>query len=165
MCKKNFFFKNDVGGQYVLKQNWATFLKARLNCSISGEFPFYFNEIRKSDFGILFAFSWQIYDLKVLFSEDVVKVVDAQGETFFYATFTTNLHGIYGSAVCVYSLRAINDLFDRGVFKEQTSSASAWLPVLPSQVPSPRPGQVRRIENVDRFLKSRKALLIRHLLA
>lgn len=26
---------------------WTTFLKARLNCSIPGEFPFYFDEIRK----------------------------------------------------------------------------------------------------------------------
>lgn len=26
---------------------WTTFLKARLNCSIPGEFPFYFDEIRE----------------------------------------------------------------------------------------------------------------------
>lgn len=40
--------KKDTGGKNILSQNWATYLKARLNCSIPGEFPFYFNEIRKS---------------------------------------------------------------------------------------------------------------------
>lgn len=39
--------KKDTGGKNILNQNWATFIKARLNCSIPGEFPFYFNEIRK----------------------------------------------------------------------------------------------------------------------
>lgn len=38
--------QNDVGGRYILKQNWATFVKARLNCSLPGDYPFYFNEIR-----------------------------------------------------------------------------------------------------------------------
>lgn len=40
--------KQDTGGKHILSQNWATYLKARLNCSIPGEFPFYFDEIRKS---------------------------------------------------------------------------------------------------------------------
>ena len=31
-----------------IRARWTTFLKARLNCSIPGDFPFYFNEIRKS---------------------------------------------------------------------------------------------------------------------
>ncbi|KAJ9578031.1 hypothetical protein L9F63_025108, partial [Diploptera punctata] len=38
--------KNDRGGHLMLKDNWTTFLKARLNCSIPGEFPFYFDEIQ-----------------------------------------------------------------------------------------------------------------------
>jgi Sema domain len=51
-CGKNIFSrvgrvcKKDTGGKNILSQNWATYLKARLNCSIPGEFPFYFNEIR-----------------------------------------------------------------------------------------------------------------------
>ena len=28
-------------------QLWTSFLKARLNCSLPGDFPFYFDEIRK----------------------------------------------------------------------------------------------------------------------
>ena len=39
--------QRDSGGKNILSKNWASFLKARLNCSIPGEFPFYFNEIRK----------------------------------------------------------------------------------------------------------------------
>lgn len=36
--------KNDMGG---FRENiWTTFLKARLNCSIPGQFPFHFNEIQ-----------------------------------------------------------------------------------------------------------------------
>ena len=37
--------KKDTGSKNILHQNWATYLKARLNCSIPGEFPYYFNEI------------------------------------------------------------------------------------------------------------------------
>ncbi|ENN80773.1 hypothetical protein YQE_02810, partial [Dendroctonus ponderosae] len=36
--------KKDTGGRNILTQNWVTYLKARLNCSIPGEFPFYFSE-------------------------------------------------------------------------------------------------------------------------
>lgn len=39
--------KKDMGGKNILNYNWVTYLKARLNCSIPGEYPFYFNEIRK----------------------------------------------------------------------------------------------------------------------
>lgn len=52
-CGKNVYSrvarvcKKDTGGKNILVQNWATYLKARLNCSIPGEFPFYFNEIRE----------------------------------------------------------------------------------------------------------------------
>ena len=55
--------KNDAGGQLILKDTWTTFAKARLNCSLPGEFPFYYNEIQS------------------------VAYVDDQ--RLFYATFTT----------------------------------------------------------------------------
>lgn len=38
--------KNDLGGSVILKDTWTTFVKARLNCSLPGEYPFYFNEIQ-----------------------------------------------------------------------------------------------------------------------
>lgn len=39
--------KDDRGGSYKYKKNWTSFLKSRLNCSIPGEYPFYFDEIRE----------------------------------------------------------------------------------------------------------------------
>jgi chondroitin sulfate proteoglycan 4 len=30
----------------MLRDNWTTFVKARLNCSIPGEYPFYFDNIQ-----------------------------------------------------------------------------------------------------------------------
>jgi len=40
--------KRDVGGGRVLRNTWTSFFKARLNCSIPGTFPFYFDQIRTS---------------------------------------------------------------------------------------------------------------------
>jgi len=106
--------KKDTGGKNILNQNWATYLKARLNCSLPGEFPFYFNEIQN------------VYKL-------------SSDDTTFYAVFTTNLNGLMGSAVCTFHIDDISNAFD-GKFKEQESSTSAWLPVASSKVPEPRPG-------------------------
>ncbi|KRT85292.1 hypothetical protein AMK59_1094, partial [Oryctes borbonicus] len=36
--------KNDRGGPHRFRNRWTSFLKSRLNCSVSGDFPFYFNE-------------------------------------------------------------------------------------------------------------------------
>lgn len=33
---------------FIYRNHWTTFVKARLNCSIPGEFPFYFNEIQST---------------------------------------------------------------------------------------------------------------------
>ncbi|XP_029406492.2 semaphorin-2A isoform X2 [Bactrocera dorsalis] len=106
--------KKDIGGKNLLAHNWATYLKARLNCSISGEFPFYFNEIQS------------VYQLPT-------------DKTRFYATFTTSTNGLIGSAVCSFHINEVQAAFN-GKFKEQSSSNSAWLPVLNSRVPEPRPG-------------------------
>lgn len=119
-CGKNIFSriarvcKKDTGGKNVLQQNWATYLKAKLNCSIPGEFPFYFNEV-----------------------QSVYKVPD--DDTRFYAVFTTGMNGLHGSAVCTFKLDDVTMAFE-GKFKEQATSTSAWLPVPNSKVPEPRPG-------------------------
>lgn len=41
--------KND-SGSILMKQSWTTFLKARLNCSLPGSVPFYFNEAHGVDY-------------------------------------------------------------------------------------------------------------------
>jgi len=40
--------QNDAGGKFLLEDNWTTFQKARLNCSRSGDYPFYFDELQST---------------------------------------------------------------------------------------------------------------------
>ncbi|VDK43391.1 unnamed protein product [Anisakis simplex] len=110
LCKK------DVGGKNVLRQVWTSFVKARLNCSMSSPYPLYFDQIQS------------------------VQRVDARGDTLFYATLTTADIQFGGSAVCVFSLNAINQLFDQGMFAEQSASGSSWTTTPPQSVPPHRPG-------------------------
>ena len=39
--------KSDRGGPNKYKRGWTTYLKSRLNCSLPGEYPFYFDHLRK----------------------------------------------------------------------------------------------------------------------
>jgi len=32
----------------LLQDNWTTFFKARLNCSLPGQFPFYYNDLQST---------------------------------------------------------------------------------------------------------------------
>lgn len=89
-------------------------------------------------------------------------------KTKFYATFATSTNGLVGSAVCSFDINEVHSAFAGkifvfismntewkgfnvffvcfyyviliGKFKEQASSNSAWLPVLKSKIPEPRPG-------------------------
>ena len=88
--------KKDTGGKNILSQNWATYLKARLNCSISGEFPFYFNEIQA------------VYQLP-------------KDKTKFYATFTTSTNGLVGSAVCSFDINEIHGAFAGNILFQQNN--------------------------------------------
>lgn len=91
--------KNDGGGRIMLKDNWTTFVKARMNCSISGDYPFYFDEIQSTVF--------------------------VPDENIVYATFTTPSNSISGSAVCAFNLTSINAAFS-GPFKYQEHTGSSW---------------------------------------
>ncbi|KAH8277919.1 hypothetical protein KR018_010341, partial [Drosophila ironensis] len=109
--------KNDRGGPYNHGKSWTSFLKARLNCSVPGEFPFYFDEIQA-----------------------ISPVVHSGSKSLVYAVFTTSVNAIPGSAVCAFDVDDILSAFD-GDFKSQKDSQSHWLPVEREQVPKPRPGQ------------------------
>uniref|UniRef100_T1IJU2 Semaphorin-2A n=1 Tax=Strigamia maritima TaxID=126957 RepID=T1IJU2_STRMM len=91
--------QNDAGGQHLLKDNWTTFLKARLNCSLPGEYPFYYNELQS--------------------------VFYVEQENIIYATFTTPANSILGTAVCAFNLSAIERTF-RASFKYQSNPGAAW---------------------------------------
>ena len=84
--------KNDAGGPQRYKDRWTTFIKSRLNCSISGEFPFYFDEIQgTADAGDL----------------------SFGGDRMIYGVFTTPQNSISGSAVCAFKLSDILKSFGK----------------------------------------------------
>lgn len=83
----------------MLKDNWTTFVKARLNCSISGDYPFYFDEIQSTSY--------------------------VPDENIVYASFTTPSNGIAGSAICAFNLTSIDAAF-AGPFKYQEHTTSSW---------------------------------------
>ncbi|XP_022207444.2 semaphorin-1A [Nilaparvata lugens] len=109
--------KNDKGGPHQFYDRWTSFLKSRLNCSVPGDYPFYFDEIQSTS--------------------DIVETKG--GQKMIYAVFTTPGNSIGGSAVCAFTMDAIMQTFD-GYFKEQSSMNSNWLRVPSSKVPEPRPG-------------------------
>uniref|UniRef100_A0A1B6EFF5 Semaphorin-1A n=1 Tax=Clastoptera arizonana TaxID=38151 RepID=A0A1B6EFF5_9HEMI len=113
--------KYDRGGPHRFRNRWTSFLKSRLNCSVQGDFPFYFNEIQST-------------------TELIEGTYGSVSRQLMYAVFTTPGNSIGGSAVCAFSLQDISDTFE-GNFKEQSELNSNWLPVQSIKVPDPRPGQ------------------------
>ncbi|XP_012285377.1 semaphorin-1A isoform X2 [Orussus abietinus] len=112
--------QHDKGGPHAFGDRWTSFLKARLNCSVPGDYPFYFNEIQSTS--------------------DVTEGVYAGEHTqLIYGVFTTPVNSIGGSAVCAFTMSSILEVF-QGAFKEQETINSNWLRVLPEKVPEPRPG-------------------------
>nr|BDT61724.1 MAG: semaphorin-1A-like protein [Marsupenaeus japonicus endogenous nimavirus] len=125
--------KSDQGDQKS-QTKWTSFLKSRLNCSVPGEFPFYFDEIHSVTNTITGVYGGQIHNI-------------------IYAVFTTPPNSIPGSAVCAFSIRSIQDTFD-GDFKEQETKNSNWLPMSQDKIPKIRPGScIPKNQSVsDRFI-------------
>ncbi|XP_021699598.1 semaphorin-1A isoform X2 [Aedes aegypti] len=113
--------KNDKGGPHPLNDRWTSFLKARLNCSIPGEYPFYFDEIQST-------------------TKTINGIYGSETNQIIYAIMTTPENAIGGSAVCAFAIQDILDAFE-GPFKWQQSINSNWLQVPQNQVPEPRPGK------------------------
>ncbi|CAH2050465.1 unnamed protein product, partial [Iphiclides podalirius] len=113
---------NDKGGPHTFSDRWTSFLKTRLNCSVPGEYPFYFDEIQAT-------------------TELINGVYGSGGSRndIIYAVFTTPQNAIGGSAVCAFAMRDILEAFD-GPFKGQEGMNSNWLPLEREKVPQPRPG-------------------------
>lgn len=55
----SFHQQSDAGGKFLLEDNWTTFVKARLNCSLPGSYPFYFDELQSTHYvqeqGLIYA--------------------------------------------------------------------------------------------------------------
>ena len=112
--------KQDKGGPHQFGDRWTSFLKSRLNCSVPGDYPFYFNEIQSM-------------------SPIIEGRYAGQGEELLYGVFTTPVNSIGGSAVCAFRMRDVIAAFD-GPYKEQETMNANWLPVQAIKVPEPRPG-------------------------
>lgn len=77
--------KSDQGGPHKFRDNWTSFLKTRLNCSIPGEHPFYFDEVQATS-----------------------GLIDGH---LVYGVFTTPDNSISGSAICAFSLKDITQRY------------------------------------------------------
>jgi semaphorin 6 len=86
--------KKDLGGAHKFRHKWTTFLKSRLNCSVPGDIPFYFDEIQSTS-----------------------SVVG--GDSVFYAVFNTPENSIAGSAVCSFKMDDVVRTFAESPFKHQ----------------------------------------------
>ncbi|ETN69619.1 sema domain protein [Necator americanus] len=91
--------KKDVGGRVVLRQVWTSFLKARLNCSISAQYPYYFDRIQ------------------------AVTKVETSDDTLFYATMSTSETAFVSSAICTFLTDRKLELFS----ESRSSALSPWL--------------------------------------
>ena len=110
--------KDDSGGE---KKSWTSFLKSRLNCSVPGDIPFYFDEIQALHRGG---------------GED-----DPSDSSSVYALFNTPDNALAGSAICKFDLREISRNFAASPFKAQADADSNWLPVASPPGGASRPGQ------------------------
>jgi len=110
----------------MMENKWTSFFKARLNCSIPGEFPFYLDEIQStSEFG----------------QGNYMSTHESSNRTkIFYAVFSTPQNSIPGSAVCAFTYADIVNVF-RGKFKGQESFSHNWLPVPKKSTPVPHPSE------------------------
>uniref|UniRef100_A0A0K0F6M3 Semaphorin-1A (projected from Caenorhabditis elegans ortholog smp-1) n=1 Tax=Strongyloides venezuelensis TaxID=75913 RepID=A0A0K0F6M3_STRVS len=111
--------KTDNGGNGPFRDRWTTFTKVRLNCSLPGDSPFYFNELQ--------SITEPTYNSD--HSSDVI-----------YGTFSTPYTTVHMSAVCVYKMKDIEDIFDNSFFKYQPTSDSSWRPYFKINKNN-RPGQ------------------------
>ncbi|KRX50905.1 Semaphorin-1A [Trichinella murrelli] len=113
--------KSDQGDHKPDADTWTTYIKARLNCSLSGHVPFYFNEIAAT-------------------SNLVITERNGKKTELIYAIFNTPSTALRASAICAFSMEDVRYIFNNGPFKVQKSPSSLWLPVYKSNLPNPRPG-------------------------
>nr|QKE59545.1 semaphorin-like protein [Oryctes rhinoceros nudivirus]WAQ80079.1 semaphorin-like protein [Oryctes rhinoceros nudivirus]WDA64522.1 semaphorin-like protein [Oryctes rhinoceros nudivirus]WDA64638.1 semaphorin-like protein [Oryctes rhinoceros nudivirus]WDA64758.1 semaphorin-like protein [Oryctes rhinoceros nudivirus] len=106
--------KNDHGGPHRYSDKWTSFLKTRLNCSVPGEFPFYFDELQTMSDIVTIQFGF-IKTLHIV-----------------YGVFTTPTNAIGGSAICMFDMDQIQNSFT-GSYKHRQNIDSNWLPMTKNQ--------------------------------
>ncbi|XP_053111644.1 semaphorin-4F [Hemicordylus capensis] len=108
--------KGDLGGQKTLQRKWTTFLKTRLVCS-------------DPESGVVFNL---LQDMVTLPAQD-------WNATLFYGVFAAQRKEEKGSAVCAYSVAAVERAMG-GRFKEFKRDCGKWTSEMQADVPDPRPG-------------------------
>uniref|UniRef100_A0A8C2JVV9 Sema domain, immunoglobulin domain (Ig), short basic domain, secreted, (semaphorin) 3Ga n=1 Tax=Cyprinus carpio TaxID=7962 RepID=A0A8C2JVV9_CYPCA len=110
--------QNDEGGQKSLVNKWTTFLKARLVCSVMGDdgVETFFDELR---------------DMFIQPTQD-------ERNPVVYGVFSTSGSVFKGSAVCVYSMADIRNVFN-GPFAHKHGHNYQWT-TYTGKIPYPRPG-------------------------
>ncbi|XP_047426626.1 semaphorin-4D isoform X2 [Mugil cephalus] len=99
--------KGDLGGQRTLQKKWTTFLKAKLVCSMP-ELNFVFNVV---------------HDVFILKADD-------RKDTVIYAVFTSQWGNVGLSAVCAYSIEAVEEVFANGKYMQKVTveqSHTKWV--------------------------------------
>uniref|UniRef100_A0A8C7M5U3 Semaphorin 3F n=1 Tax=Oncorhynchus kisutch TaxID=8019 RepID=A0A8C7M5U3_ONCKI len=109
---------NDDGGHCCLVNKWSTFLKARLICSVPGAdgIETHFDELR---------------DVYIQPTQDTKTPV-------IYGVFSVSGSVFKGSAVCVYSMADIRQVFN-GPFAHKEGPNYQWV-AYTGKIPYPRPG-------------------------
>ncbi|XP_067084326.1 semaphorin-3F isoform X2 [Osmerus mordax] len=109
---------NDDGGHCCLVNKWSTFLKARLICSVPGAdgIETHFDELR---------------DVYIQPTQDTKNPV-------IYGVFSVSGSVFKGSAVCVYSMADIRQVFN-GPFAHKEGPNYQWV-AYTGKIPYPRPG-------------------------
>ena len=160
---------NDAGGPTrALRDRWTSFAKARLNCSVPGEFPFAFDEIQSSTQVLSSAYqqaaplgqqthsaSWSSSGLNPNNNNNHLRASD-----LIYAVFTTPQNSIGGSAICAFRMVDIEAAFE-GPFKAQAEGPhSQWLALAEARVPQ-APSRPGRCVNDSRRLPDEQVSFMR----
>lgn len=125
-------------------------MKARLNCSIPGDYPFEFDEIQSSSALLAGLYSFPMtapedpdLHLRRLHHRQVFMNSALSPQHILYAVFTTNVNSLPASAVCAFSMNQIERVFAESAFKAPLNglTTSNWLPVPANRMPPVRPGQ------------------------
>jgi hypothetical protein len=147
-------FQNDKGGSTLLNNYWTTFLKARLNCSLPGAHPYYFNYIRthfRKVYSSDDSLSFLLQRMSFLMGDHSLRYLPwtRKSPTLIPVILFPDIQrmrysrgGLASSAVCRYDFSQVERFFEESHFQEQPDVTKFWQKVDDSKVPSPRPGLV-----------------------
>ncbi|MFH4974288.1 hypothetical protein AB6A40_000997 [Gnathostoma spinigerum] len=113
--------RSDVGGPRQYSNEWTSFLKARLNCSIPGDYPFYFDQIEAISAPVEGKYGGQNFSTQLV-----------------YGVFQSPLAGVVSSAICAFEMNHISNVFAHSTYHIQSNQR--WSPPHDDDIPTHRPG-------------------------